>query len=890
MTMRKLLLTVSAVLSLGMTLRIAPMAAAGPIEIESFSAGMSDPQAGGHPDYQVSFRLATEPAPGPAGSEFGFSVVRGGAPKDVVVDLPAGAFGNPRNIPQCTLRQISESGCPAATQIGFASISTLLFGSIAEEPNPVYNIVPDRGEIARLGFRVSGAINSFIGVSLRPDGEYALRTSTSNIFDGRPLVGIDLTVWGSPYDPIHNPQRVCEFTFGCSYEGELVPFFVAPSDCGSGGSATLMVRPYQQPDESGWSVARSEPQAPTGCDRLAFEPSLDVQPTTSLPASPTGLAVGLDFPQHFDDPGGVESPPLRDVRVQLPAGMSLNPAAAEGLQACTDAQLGFGDGSPVACPGSSKVGTATAQSPVLDEQLQGSLYVRPQVSDDPASGDMFRLALVLEIPERGVLIKLAGQAIVDPASGRIETRFLDNPQLPVSSLDLRLKSGPRALLLAPSRCGSYETTATMTSWASRLPVPLSSHFTIDANCDSASRFQPGFQAGTTNPAAGGYSPFALRVTRADGEQNVSRVQAALAPGLLAKLAGVPLCGDAQAASGQCPAQSQVGTATVGVGGGSNPLYVPQPGRPAASAFLAGPYQGAPYSLVVEVPAQAGPFNLGMVTVRNKVEVDPVTTQVRVSSDPLPQIVGGIPVSYRDIRVDITRPEFTLNPTSCEPLKVEGSIVSVAGAAAKVSSRFQAADCERLGFKPRLALSLSGVTRRAGHPALKATLTMPKGGANIARARVTLPKTEFLENAHIGTICTRVQYAAKACPPKSVYGYAKAWSPLLDKPLQGPVYLRSSSHQLPDLVASLDGQIHVDLSGRIDAVDARIRNTFDFVPDAPVSRFVLSMQGGKKGLLANNTDICKTVPRANVMFEGQNGKRAESSPAVRTDCGRKRKGS
>jgi hypothetical protein len=319
--------------------------------------------------------------------------------------------------------------------------------------------------------------------------------------------------------------------------------------------------------------------------------------------------------------------------------------------------------------------------------------------------------------------------------------------------------------------------------------------------------------------------------------------------------------------------------------------VPQPGKAPTAVYLAGPYKGAPYSLVVKVPAQAGPFDLGTVAVRNALFVDPVTTQVTAKSDALPQVLGGIPISYRDIRVEVNRPEFTLNPTSCKVMAVDATVNGSGGAIATPSSRFQVGSCERLDFAPKLALSVKGKTRRAAHPAFKAVLTPPPGQANLSRAAVSLPPTEFLENAHIRTVCTRVQFNAGAgggseCPKGSIYGKAKAWTPLLDRPLEGPVFLRSSDHKLPDLVASLSGQIHIDLDGRIDSPHKRIRNTFEMVPDAPVSRFVLEMQGGKKGLLVNNTELCKTTPKGTAVFTGQNGKQVTSHPVMKAECGGK----
>jgi hypothetical protein len=496
--------------------------------------------------------------------------------------------------------------------------------------------------------------------------------------------------------------------------------------------------------------------------------------------------------------------------------------------------------------------------------------------------------MYLAVKGPGFYLKLPGKVELDPDTGQIVATFPDTPQLPFERLQLELKSGPRAPMSTPSACGTYAIQTEITPWSGSAPVTSRANFTIDQNCDTGG-FKPGLAAGVANPVAGDFSPFTLQVTRKPGEQNISRIDTTLPEGLLGKLAGVPLCGEAQAATGECSTASQVGSFIVGGGSGPDPFYIPQPGRPPTAIYLSGPYKGAPYSLVFKVPAQAGPFDLGNVVVRNALNIDPITTQVTAKSDPLPQYLEGIPVAYRDIRVQMDRPGFVINPTDCRATRVATSIASIAGAVATPSSRFQVGECAELGFAPKLALSLIGPTHRSAYPKLRAVLTARRGDANIGRAAVTLPKTEFLENAHIQTICTKVQFAANACPAKSIYGFAKAWSPLIDKPVEGPVYLRSSNHELPDLVASLKGQIDVDLAGRIDSVDARIRNTFDFVPDAPVSKFVLTMQGGKKGLLVNNTELCKAKPRASVELEGQNGKSMVASPLVKADCGKARKG-
>jgi hypothetical protein len=316
---------------------------------------------------------------------------------------------------------------------------------------------------------------------------------------------------------------------------------------------------------------------------------------------------------------------------------------------------------------------------------------------------------------------------------------------------------------------------------------------------------------------------------------------------------------------------------VGAGAGPTPYYTQ--GR----AYLAGPYKGAPLSLAIVTPATAGPYDLGTVMVRTALYVDPETTRIHAVSDPIPQILQGIPLDVRSIALKMSRPSFTLNPTSCDPMAVTGSATSPFGSSASLSNPFQVGGCSSLAFKPKLSLKLSGGTKRSQNPALKAVLRMPAGGANIAKASVALPHSEFLDQAHIKTICTRVQFAAAQCPPGSVYGKATAISPLLGQPLSGPVYLRSSSNPLPDLVADLNGQIHVVLVGRIDSIKGGIRNSFEAVPDAPVSKFVLEMQGGKKGLLENSTNLCKSVNKATVLFVGLNGKTAVSKPALQVKC-------
>jgi hypothetical protein len=388
----------------------------------------------------------------------------------------------------------------------------------------------------------------------------------------------------------------------------------------------------------------------------------------------------------------------------------------------------------------------------------------------------------------------------------------------------------------------------------------------------------------------------LDLSREDGSQRFRAVSATTPPGLTAYLKGIPYCPDsalaqiptapgtgaAQLASPACPAASQVGTAIAGAGAGPDPLFIDT-----GKVYLAGPYKGAPLSMAIATPAVTGPFDLGNVVVRTALNVDPTTTQITAVSDPIPTILEGIPLDIRDVRVNLDRPHFTLAPTNCAPLEVKAQVTGDKGAIANVSDRFQVGGCEKLGFKPSLKLRLHGKTKRGAYQRLTASLKARPGDANIARASVALPHSIFLAQEHIRTVCTRVQFAADQCPAGSIYGKATAISPLVDYPLQGTVYLRSSSNPLPDMVIAFKGPayqpIEIELAGRIDSVNGGIRNSFDLVPDQPVTSFKLELRGGKKSLLVNSRNLCKGTQHASVKLDAQNGRERDFRPVVKNDC-------
>ncbi|HEU4462032.1 MAG TPA: hypothetical protein VFR75_05520, partial [Solirubrobacterales bacterium] len=573
---------------------------------------------------------------------------------------------------------------------------------------------------------------------------------------------------------------------------------------------------------------------------------------------------------------------LRNAVVRLPEGVSVSPGAADGLAACSEDQVGYGVSPPppANCPPASKIGTVRIDSPSLTEPIDGSIFQRT-----PEPGHLFRVWLVAD--ELGVHAKIPGEFRLDPSTGRVTSLFLDAPQVPVRELQLSFKGGARGVLSTPRRCGNYAAEYVLTPWSGNGDVQDGLPLAIDQNC-GAGGFSPIFRAGSLEPVGGAFSTFVTELTQISGEENLARLQMTMPPGFLARLKGVELCPEGGTAAGACPGASLVGHSTVAAGFGPNPLWLPQPGRTPTGVYLAGAYRGAPYSLVVKTPAEAGPFDLGDVIVRVALRVDPETTQVTAVSDPLPQIVEGVPVAYRAIGISLDRANFALNPTRCEPMQVTAIANSIDGSTASLASRFQVSGCARLAFKPKLKLALRGPTERSGNPALSARLSMGGKDANIARARVSLPPSLQIDNAHINNPCTRVQFAADACPKKSILGWARASTPLLGEPLSGPVYFRSNGgdRELPDLVADLHGPIDVVLVGFIDSKDRRIRTTFASVPDAPVSRFQLRLFGGKRGLLENNRDLCRSTARAIQQFGGHNGKVATFKSELELPCKKK----
>ncbi len=863
-----------------------------------------------------------------------------GVPRNVGVKLPAGLVGSATAVEPCTMaRFFSQSpdftnGCPASSAVGVASVTVLELASLGlvRVGVPIFSLTPAHGEPARFGFQPVG-VPVTIDTSVDPDDHYRITGEVRNASQTARVLSATLSLWGVPGDPRHDSNRGWDCV---AFNAETTitprecnpprqeerPLLRLPVSCASPLEYLAFAEPWNAAPGSEATQPASAP-APRGCSGVPFDPQISDSLTSRLAANPSGLDFELDLPGQWPDPPATPEAQPKRVEVTLPTGVTINPSQAEGLATCSEADYGREryDSQPgEGCPEASKIGSVRVSTPLLEEEATGALYVATPYENPTHS--LIGLYLVAKIPERGVLVKQAGKVEPDPSTGQLVSTFDEIPQLPFSSFKLHFREGGRSPLVTPPGCGAFTTTARFTPWSAHDPedpspgeiVTKTATFTIERGVDGGAcpsgpaPFAPGFEAGTENNQAGSYSPFLMRLTRKDGEQDMGKFSFVLPPGVVPKLAGIPYCpeeaGIARAQSRQgphggqeeiddpsCPAASQIGRTVAGAGVGNQLTYV------GGKLYLAGPYHGDPISAVAITPAVAGPFDAGTVVVREALRLNPVTHVGEVdgqASDPIPHILKGIPLNLRDLRVYADKPEFTLNATSCDPFEASATIWGDGTALEPrgetpvgLASRYQAAGCASLGFAPKLAIKLKGGTKRGKFPALKAVVTPRPGDANFARAVVTLPHSAFLEQGHFGTICTRVQFASgggngEACPAASRYGWARAFTPLLAEPLEGPVFLRSSSHNLPDLVLALHGLVDIDLASRIDSRHGGIRSTFEDVPDAPVSRFILDMQGGRKGLIVNSTDLCTGKHRATANLTGQNGRADRARPLVRAE--------
>jgi hypothetical protein len=880
--------------------------------------GSPDLQAGSHPyELTTTFNLDS------------------GDLRDVAVELPPGLVGNANAVPQCSQRLFYKtpseqeledeeyrlsadySSCPAATAVGVEKIGA--GGQTAGEGEDVniYNLVPPSGVPAQFGFD-AGDEPVVLTPRVRTGRDYGLTVETRNINQGVPITGVSTTFWGVPADPRHDDERghTCLIIRGpsgrlCPANTAVVPLLTLPSSCGAPLTFAIHADSWQG-GEANASVqsndSEGQPAGLDGCNQLPFAPSLQIVPDGSAGSTPTGLNVDLSVPQEEDlNPTGLSEATVKDTTVLLPEGVVLNPAAADGLQACSEEQAGYegveaGSGlqlfspGPVSCLEASKVGTVQIRTPLLPGMIEGAVYLAAQEANP--YGSLVALYLVAEDPNAGVRIKLAGKVTLDEETGRVLTTFENTPPLPFEELKLEFFGTDRAPLGTPALCGMYTTEASIAPWSGNEPASLLAPFAISTGpngsaCSDPLPFNPSLTVGTTSIQAGGFSPFTMTMSREDGEQPLQGITLKMPKGVSGTLSSVKLCGEQQADGGTCSPESLIGETIVSVGVGGDP-YTVRGGK----VYITGPYKGAPFGLSIVNPAKAGPYNLGQVIVRAKLEVNEETAAITVTTDDegpykIPTIIDGIPLQIKHVNVNINRPGFTFNATNCNPLQITGDLVSTEGATSTLQVPYQVTNCAVLAFKPKLEASTSGKTSRSNGASLHVKLSYPAGpyDANIAKVKVELPKALPSRLTTLQKACTAQVFEANpaACPAASIVGHATATTPELPVPLTGPAYFVSHGGEaFPSLIIVLQGYgvtVHLVGSTFIDPAGVT-SSTFKTVPDAPVGSFELTLPTGPYSALGTNKNLCKTKLSMPTEFLGQNGALIKTTTKIAvTGCGK-----
>jgi hypothetical protein len=968
--------------------------------------GTPDLQAGSHP-YALTTTFLLN-APGPTNGFLkdvraelppGFVGDPNATPKCSYQEFIDGSSGAPAGAKTCS----NETAVGIATTY-FLNEAGVPGIEAASETNPVYNLAPSAGVAAEFGFIVAERTPVFLDTSVRTGSDYGLTTAVSNVSQGLIIGASKVTIWGVPADPSHNlirgtclrsyslgekfledpepgsglregedeqegpvgsyhafepqvlvePTEASEATKGCASQAPQAPLLTNPTSCNAPRTATLSIDSWEEPGN--FSGERSEtaslPEL-TGCEKLNFAPTISVKPDGEAASTPTGLNVNLRVPQEAtENPAGDAEADVKDTTVTLPAGVDISPSAADGLQACSNAQVGFeryeeldrsgtqsmifkpkvynpttGQEEATLCPDASKIANVRIKTPLLEGELEGSVFLAaPQnfagLPENPFSS-LVAMYLVAEEPQAGVLIKLAGKVSPDPVTGQLTTTFENTPQLPFSDLKLEFYGTDRAPLATPARCGQYGTTAAFTPWtSSEQRVVVSKPFEINSGpvlqsasgpqatpCPgSALPFSPTLTSGTTNNNAGSFSPLTTTLSREDGQQSIQSVTLHYPPGVSGILAGVPLCGEAEANAGTCGAGSKIGETIVSVGLGNDPFSVT-----GGKVYLTGSYEGAPFGLSIVNPAKAGPFDLQEgrpVVVRAKIEVDPHTAALTVTTNPagspysIPTIIDGIPLQIKHVNVLITGSgghanNFTFNPTNCDPMAVTGAVESSEKAGSPVSDPFQVTNCAALKFTPKFSVSTSGKTSKANGASLTAKVSEPAGAlgtqANIARVKVDLPKQLPSRLTTLQKACTNAQFELNpaGCPAASKIGYAKVTTPLLPVPLEGPaIFVSHGGEAFPSLTMVLQGYgVTIDLVGTTNISKAGITSTtFKTVPDVPFDTFQLTLPEGRYSALAANVpnkdhySLCGQRLAMPTEFLAQNGAKInESTPVSVSGC-------
>ena len=905
--------------------------------------GAAASKIGSHP-YQLDFELGLNPGgafEGQPGASFPDGDLR-----DLEIEMPAGLLLNPSVLATCSRNRLrtprsspfdegtrSGEDCPRKSQVGTVELQGAREGGLARRFG-LFNLDPAPGVAAQLGAAPYGAPVVF-DVDLRPgaDGSYAFSLRIRGVPQALDFHAVEISLWGTPWANSHDGERgdclnESEPAFPwakCAVGDPLadIPhaFLTLPSQCSSSLAFTATASSWQQPGEVGAVAVNRDSEGKqidlSDCQALPFSPRPIAQLTNTRASSPSGFAFDLENDHEaLLDPEARSPSQAREAVVSLPSGVNVNPSVGAGLGACTPAQYAAEtafSASGAGCPNASKIGNFELFTPLFSGHLVGAVYLAEPHANP--FGSLVAIYLVARLSERGIVVKIPGELALDSVTGDLRVIFSSLPQLPYTDLTMSFRAGQRSLLVTPTSCGTATTRSELRPWAGTSSVVTLSHSPISSGIGGgacpppgAPPFDPSVVAGGVNSNVNSYTPYFIHIARQDTEQEITSYSLVLPEGVTAKLAGIPYCpeaaieaarhrsGVAEEVAPSCPAASQVGRVLTGYGVGSSLTYTE--GR----IYLAGPTGGRPLSVVAIIPATVGPFDVGTVVLRSAFSIDERTAQLRLdhsASDRIPHILQGIPLRLRDIRIYLDRPQFTHNPSSCAPANLISNLTgagvdfsSEADDSTSTSARhFQLLNCLILGFRPRLGIRLRGPTRRGAYPQLRATfVARGPGDTNLKQLEINMPRQLFIAQNHIRKVCTRVQFAAERCPPGSVYGRAVAYTPLLDEPLRGKVYLRSSSHKLPDLVASLrSGALRIVLEGKIGSTkQGGIRALFRDLPDQPVDRFVMILRGGRRGLLQNSANICKVPPEATVQALGQTNLGRRFTTVLRGQCKKKKK--
>jgi hypothetical protein len=902
--------------------------------------GGIDTQAGSHP-----FQLTTTLLFNNKGLNNGGLPEAVGLPKNIIDELPAGLIGDPTPFAQCTDAQFASvpanaseetefevNECPADSAIG---VATVQFTDPAQAYQavtaPVFNVTPLPGEPARFGFKAGGIVSAFLDTSVRTGGDYGVTVISENITEAASVLSVHLTFWGVPGDPRHDRSRgwECMDHFGfCPTTRSSVqpPFLEMPTSCETGLASTIRMVSWPaegKPSLEAGPVTFQPDEGVDGCDRLPFAPEVRVTPDGTAASTPTGLAVDVHVPQSAVLNGNsLADAAVRSINVVLPEGVAINPAGGDGLEACAEGLVGYlpAESTPPTrvaftptigepfCPDASKVATVKIKTPILPNPLEGALYLATQ-NENPF-GSLLAMYLVARDPVSGVLVKLAGRTSLS-STGQITGTFEDSPQAPFEDAELDFFGGERAPLATPAHCGAYTTNATFTPWSGTEPVKASSTFELtrgpnNSPCPgSVLPFAPTFTGGTLNIQAGAFTQLTTTLNREDGEQNLQSVQLHMPPGLSGILTGVKLCPEQQANEGTCPPESLIGETTVSAGVGSDPVTVK-----GGKVYLTETYDGAPFGLSIVNPVKAGPFDLehdtanpaqdpacDCLVVRASIQVDPRTAALTVTTDAngpraIPSFVDGIPVEIKKVNVLINRPSFSFNPTNCAPMSITTTITSTEHESRTTNTPFQVTNCATLNFNPHFSAETNNKTSRADGASLNVRLTYPSAPqdtqANIAYTRVQLPRQLPSRLSTLQKACLAKIFNTNPaeCPPASLVGTAKATTPLLPVPLQGPAYFVSNgSAEFPNLVIVLQGYgITIQLIGETNIKNEVTTSTFPAIPDAPVGTFELNLPTGRYSALGTTTNLCTQTLTMPTTFKAQNGTQlTQNTPITVTGC-------